>query len=125
LFSLSVSQNTKSSQKQKKQKKEKKCEHLSLLLLVNLELAWIDRHRSSATSSLSLSLSLSDSIYYEETLMYSISIFFSFFKCVSLSARRKRIRERGPCGVINLKLWRRRLPLVSDWAMKCGDIRWI
>jgi hypothetical protein len=24
-----------------------------------------------------------------------------------------------------LKLWRRRLPLVSDWAMKCGDIRWI
>jgi hypothetical protein len=29
LFSLSVSQNTKSSQKQKKQKKEKKCEQLS------------------------------------------------------------------------------------------------
>ena len=69
------------------------------LRLVNLELAWIDRHRSSSTSSPIL-FTLERKL--NKTLMYSFFFFLKSLLCLFCVWERK-VR------VINLKLFRRRL----------------
>jgi hypothetical protein len=83
LFSLSVSQNTKSSQKQKKQKKEKKCEHLSSFSLIWSwrELIGIDH----PPHPLSLSLSRSPILFTTRKLWCIPSLYSFLFLSVSLS----------------------------------------